>query len=175
MSDCEYCAIAAGKAPAKKVFENEKVYAILSPMPASAGHIVLFPKAHYPIIENVKDPEIAHLFSIANKLSTAAFESIGAHGTNIIIQNGVAAGQKVAHFCIHIIPRREDDGLNLMWQTKQLTEEQMSTVELQMKEAANTIGEFEKEKKEPVDLDQKKEVKEIKGDNYFIRQLRRIP
>jgi histidine triad (HIT) family protein len=175
MSDCEYCLIAQGKVYARKVFENDMCYAILSPLPAAPGHVILFPKAHAPILEQLKDFEVAHLFTVANKLSTAAFESIGAQGTNIIVQNGVGGGQKVAHFSMHIIPRRENDGLNLIWQPKQLTEEQMSTVELQLKDATNSIGEFEKEKKEPVNLDKPKELKEIKGENYLIRQLRRIP
>ena len=175
MTNCEYCQIVTGAVKAKKVYEDDKVLAILSPMPASMGHIIVFPKEHVPILENVKDSIVAHMFIIANKLSIAVFDSIGAHGTNIIIQNGIAAGQKVAHVCMHIIARRENDGLNLMWQPKSLSEEQMSTVELQLKEAANAIGEFEKEEKIPVDLDKKKEIKEIKGDNYLIRQLKRIP
>lgn len=175
MTDCQYCQIIQGIVKAKKVYEDDKVYALLSPMPASLGHIILFPKEHVPILEHVKDPLVAYLFSIANKLSTAVFDSLGAQGTNIIIQNGISAGQRVAHVCMHIILRRENDGLNLMWQPKQLNEEQMSTVELQLKEATNSIGEFEKEEKKPIDLDKKKEVKEVKGDNYLLRQLRKIP
>jgi len=176
MSECEYCQISKGNTKSKKVYEDEKAYAILSNQPASAGHIILFLKEHQPIIENVKDYDVAYLFKIANKLSTATFESLGAQGTNIIVQNGVAAGQRIPHFCIHIIPRRENDNLNLTWQPKQLNEEEMSTVELQLKDVTNTIGEFEKEKEEPVELDKKKEeIKEIKGDNYLVKQLRRIP
>lgn len=174
MTDCQYCEALKGKE--KKVFEDDKVFAMLHSSPASLGHIVLFLKEHQPILENVKDYDVAHLFKIANKLSTAAFESLGAQGTNIIIQNGVAAGQKIAHLSIHIIPRRENDGLNLLWQPKQLNEEEMSTIELQLKDATNKIGEFEKEKKEPVDLDtKKKEIKQTKGDNYLVKQLKRIP
>ena len=173
MTDCQYCEIIQGKEKTKKIFEDDKVIAILHPKPAAVGHIVLFCKEHQPILENVKDYDIGYLFKIANKLSTAAFESLGAQGTNVIIQNGVAAGQKIAHSSVHVIPRRENDGLHLEWQPRQLNEEEMSTVELQLKEETKNIGQFEKEEEQPVKLDTEK--KEIKGDNYLVKQLRRIP
>ena len=159
------------------IYEDKDVTAVISKEPASLGHIVLYPKKHYPIIEQIPDYEFAHLFHIANKLSIGVFETIGCHGTNIIIQNGVAAGQTIPHVSIHIIPRKEEDGLNFEWATKKLSEEEMSTVELKVKEEAEKIGGFEKEKrKEAIKLDKKKTEKiSSEEENYLIKQLRRIP
>jgi histidine triad (HIT) family protein len=174
MSDCILCD--AINEREGLIYEDKEVFAILSNAPASAGHIILFPKKHYPIIEQIPDYEFAQLFSIANKLSIAVFERVGCSGTNIIIQNGVAAGQTVPHVSLHIIPRRENDNLNFQWAPKQLTEEEMSTVELKIKEEAAKIGAFEKEqKKEAVVIEQKKEKIVSKEENYLIKQLRRIP
>ena len=102
----------------------------------------------------------------------------GAAGTNIILQNGVAAGQEIPHICVHIIPRNEGDGLDFQWEPKRLTEEQMSAVELKVKEASGEVGKFEdKEKKKPIKIEKK--VKKVKADddkeNYMIKQLERIP
>jgi len=117
---------------------------------------------------------IAHLSKITNKISIAVFEALQAKGTNILIQNGITAGQKTNHFMIHIIPRKENDGLDFQWQPKQLNQEQMSTIELNLKEATKGIGDFEKEEKKPVRLDKKIE-KIDKEENYLIKQLNRIP
>ena len=131
-------------------------------------------------MEQVPDYEIEHLGVVANKISMALFESMRIQGTNIIIQNGVAAGQKIPHFILHIIPRIENDGLNLSWEPRQLSEEEMSTIELKLNEHTRNIGAFEIEKELPINLDAKekikaaKEVKEEK-DNYLIKQLNRIP
>jgi len=172
--NCEFCQIINKKADAKRIFEDEKALAILSPHPCCAGHILLMPKEHFLIIEQVPDYLIAHLSKIANKISIAVFEILQAKGTNVLIQNGVAAGQKTNHFMIHIIPRKENDGLDFQWQPKQLNEEQMSTIELNLKEATKGIGEFEKEENKPVKLDS--EIEKInKEDNYLIKQLNRIP
>ena len=174
MSECKICE--AIKEKEELIYEDKDVIAILSTEPASAGHIILSPKKHYPIIEQIPDYEFGHLFHIANKLSIAVFETVGCQGTNIIIENGVAAGQTVPHVTIHIIPRNENDGLNFQWNPKTLSEEEMSTVELKVREEAKSIGGFEKEKKkEAIKLEKKKEKISSEEENYLIKQLTRIP
>ncbi|PIN87142.1 HIT family protein [Candidatus Woesearchaeota archaeon CG10_big_fil_rev_8_21_14_0_10_44_13] len=173
--DCRYCQkIFSGK---EKVYEDEKVVAVLSDSPSAYGHIILMPKEHYPIMEQVPDFIINHIFRIANKISIAAFEALHVQGTNLLVNNGIAAGQDSAHFMIHIIPRREGDGLNLQWTPKQLSEEEMSTVELQLKENAKTIGQFQKEKTAPIEIRDTKEKIESKPgeESYLLRKVRRIP
>ncbi|MBF8279741.1 MAG: HIT protein, partial [candidate division NC10 bacterium] len=55
------------------------------------------------------------MFSMSNIISTALFESLNIHGTNILVNNGPEAGQSFAHFIINIIPRTESDGINMEW------------------------------------------------------------
>ena len=174
---CVFCQAAKGKAKLEKIYEDEKIIAVLHPRPASKGHIIVFSKTHYNIIEQIPDYEIGDIFKKINKLSIAAFEGVKSQGTNIIMQNGVAAGQEIPHICIHIIPRAENDGINFQWQPKQLTEEEMSTVELTLKQEAENIGGFEKqEKAKPIKLDEKKPKKILSDEeNYLIKQLERIP
>ena len=176
MSRCQYCDAAKGKADV--IYEDDKLVAFLAEKPATDGHIIVVPKKHYQIVEQIPDFELAYLFNTVNKLSIAAFEGVKAQGSNIIVQNGVAAGQTIPHVSVHIIPRNEKDNLNFQWQPKQLTEEQMSTVELQLKEGSKNVGQFQlEEKKEPIKL--KKKVKKIKAEekaeDYMIKQLERIP
>ena len=121
------------------------------------------------------DAEVGKLFQAANKVSTAIFESLGAQGTNIFVANGLPAGQTVAHFTINVIPRKENDGINLQWQPRQLSEEEMSTVELKLKEQTKNMGHFEKEKKAQKIEAQKPVVLSDDEEEYFSRQLRRLP
>ena len=79
------------------------------------------------------------------------------------------------HTTIHIVPRKENDGLNLLWKPKQQSEEQMSTLELMIKEEAKKIAPFEKEKPKPIEIKKPEEIKPTKEENYMIKQLKRIP
>ena len=173
---CVFCQAAKGKAKLEKVYEDDKIIAVLHPRPAAKGHVLVFSKKHYNILEQIPDFELGEIFKKINKISIAAFEGVKAQGTNIIIQNGIAAGQEVPHVSVHIIPRNENDGLNFQWQPKQLTEEEMSTVELTLKKEAESIGGFQKEeKKAPVKLDKKAEKLKDDEENYLIKKLTRIP
>jgi len=173
---CVFCQAVKGKVKLEKIYEDDKIAAVLHPRPAAKGHVLVFSKKHYNILEQIPDYEIGEIFKKVNKISIAAFEGVKAQGTNIIIQNGVAAGQEIPHVSVNIIPRKENDGINFQWQPKQLTEEEMSTVELQLKEEAEKIGGFEKEeKKEPVKLDKKAEKLKADEENYLIKKLIRIP
>src|SRR3989344_1834801 len=147
---CLVCGIIEGKIPSKKVYEDEQILAVLDVNGANPGHCFVFPKEHYPIIEQVPDPVLAKIFSISNKISSAVFDVLRAQGTNIFNANGVPAGQTVAHFMVNIIPRHENDGINLQWQPKQLDEEEMSTVELKLKDQTKHIAVEKEEKKAKV-------------------------
>ena len=46
-----------------------------------------------------------------------------ADGLNIMQNNGIAAGQTVFHFHIHLIPRRTDDHAMAGWKPGALTDE----------------------------------------------------
>ena len=172
---CLVCQIIDSNIPSKKIYEDEYVMAVLDVNGAVPGHCFIMPKSHYPIIEQVPDIEIGRLFQASNKISSAIFESLGAQGTNIFIANGIPAGQTVAHFTINVIPRKENDGINLQWQPKQLNEEEISTVELKLKEQTKNMGHFEKEEKKPRVHAPKTASLSEEEEEYFTTQMRRLP
>ena len=172
---CILCQIVNGNIASKKVYEDDNILAVLDMNGSGPGHCFIMPKEHYTIMEQVPDMLIGEMFGVANKISSAVFESLNIQGTNIFVENGIAAGQNVAHFLIHVIPRNENDGINLQLQPKQLSEEEMSTVELKLKEETKNIGYFEKaEPKRPASKPRQEEVIADEED-YLMKSLRRIP
>ncbi len=163
----------------KKLFEDAKVAVILSPEPASRGHTLIIPKEHKTIMEQIDDELLGYCFGVANKVSMFLFEKMKAEGTNIIVQNGVAAGQTEPHFVIHIIPRKENDGINLQWKTKQASDSELADAALQLGSALIEKQEKPKEevKKEEPKPEETRDEKaaELVRDNYLIKQLRRMP
>ncbi len=134
---CIFCQIHDGKVSSKKIYEDEVCLAILDINPANPGHILLMPKEHYTILPQVPPEEIRHLFVVAKKLSNAALRAFDVKGTNIIVANGIAAGQKAQHMMIHIIPRKEKDGLNFKIPQ---TEQPLDQLEVVGKKLAEKLG-----------------------------------
>ncbi len=176
MSVCDICAVIANKSVT--VYEDEKVVAALHPQGIAPGHLLVMPRNHASIIEQVPDFVTSELFVKANILSRALVENLGCAGTDVLLQNGLPANQRHTHSLLHVIPRFENDGLNFQWKPRQLSEEEFSTIELKLKEETKNIGDFENEKPKPIE-EKKPEVmietKESKDVDYRLRQLRRIP
>ena len=170
MEDCGYCNVS----DSEKIFEDDISIIAFHPKPAVPGHLLVIPKQHFTIFEQVPDDVAGHLFSVANNALTAIFEKTRASGTNLIVENGTAAGQKTAHFTINVLPRTENDGLEFDWDTADTTEEQLSSVELRIKNEHENPGDFEA-KKEPIRVDYKKEIIPDSEEDYKLKQLRRFP
>jgi histidine triad (HIT) family protein len=111
--NCIFCHIASGKIPAKKVYEDDKCFAILDINPGSRGHMLLIPKEHYVVMPQAPEDVVKHLGRVSKLLSKAALRALGAEGTNIFVANGAIAGQRAPHLIVHIIPRKENDGINV--------------------------------------------------------------
>lgn len=112
-NQCIFCQLISGSKESYKVYEDDKVLAILDIAPANKGHVLLIPKMHYPIMPAVPEDILNHLFKIAQGISQALLKAMLVSGTNIFVANGAFAGQQIPHFVVHIIPREKDDGIDV--------------------------------------------------------------
>ena len=143
---CIFCQVVAGKVQSKKIYEDENVVAILDINPANPGHTLLLTKEHYSIMPQLSDDEVAHVFMVAKSLSNSMLRSIDAQGTNIIVANGIAAGQRAQHFIVHVIPRKDSDGINFILPQKTMDEKEIEATGNKLIVALT--GEREEEKKD---------------------------
>jgi len=176
--NCILCQIVSGTIPSYKIYEDDLIIVILDVNGANPGHCFIMPKEHYPIIEQVPDNVLGSIFTAANKISSAIFETLKVQGTNIFVRNGIPAGQTVAHFMINVIPRTEGDGVNLQWEPKQMSEEEVFTIELKLKEQIKNTGVVSAQpvqSAEPLAKPASHPPIEDDEDDYFMNQLRRIP
>ncbi len=178
--------MAARNSRSQILFQDEILVIAIKDMVLTPGQITIFPRQHFTILELVPDDVLAKCAAMANKVSSAVFESLEAEGTNILVQNGLGAGQKAPHFSIEVIPRREEDGLQLQWQNKEMSNDELDIVAQQLQEETGKLGAIEKkaaEKNEvkiepaaakvPAKIEDKK--KEKSKENYLVRSLRKIP
>lgn len=115
--DCIFCKIANGAIPSATVYEDEAFRVILDIAPAAKGHALILPKEHYANLWELGEEEAAKVLSIAAKVSAAQKKALGCDGVNLLQNNGVAAGQTVFHFHMHLIPRYDNDNVLIPWTT----------------------------------------------------------
>ena len=160
--NCIFCHIISGKVASKKVYEDEKVTAVLDINPANPGHVLLLPRDHYSIMPQIPQDILNHLAMVAKAISHACLRAFKAQGTNIFVANGVIAGQRAQHFMIHIIPRKENDGIaQLTVPHKDMDSAQLDEVQRILKSRLNKM--FGIKEEAVVDLDKMKSGAEEKG------------
>jgi len=123
--ECPFCSMIEGKIPTKKVYEDQTIMAVLDINPATRGHIIVFPKKHATLLSQADDDIVGQLFKIANMLSTAVFDIVKAEGTNIVVSNGAAAGQRGPHVVVNVIPRFAEDKVSIGWNGDKASDEEL--------------------------------------------------
>ena len=118
--DCLFCKIANGEIPSVKIFENENIFIFLDINPLTKGHCLAIPKQHFENVFDINHDILKEIVSIAKDIAENAKRNLGATGVQLINSSGKDAEQSVLHFHLHIIPRYEEDGLemNKWWQSK---------------------------------------------------------
>ncbi len=95
--------IIAGKIPADKVFENERILAIKDINPAGPVHLLIMPKKEIATLQEANEEDLTllpEIFAVAQQLA----EKFGvAEGYRLLVNNGVTAGQTIFHLHFHLI------------------------------------------------------------------------
>jgi len=115
MDDCIFCKIVAGELPSIRVYEDERVIAIMDINPATRGHALVVPREHAADLHEIGDEDLAHCAVVAKDLARRTVRGFGADGVTIMQSNGAAAWQTVFHYHLHVIPRYDGDPLVLPW------------------------------------------------------------
>lgn len=110
MTDCIFCRIVRGEAPASRVYEDARCVAFMDLFPIRSGHVLVVPRRHAVHLHELPEDERAHLFLVATRVLEAQRASgVRWEGGNVLVNDGPAAGQHVAHVHVHAIPRTRGD------------------------------------------------------------------
>ena len=110
MSDCLFCKIVAGQVPAKKVYEDDKVFAFEDINPQAPTHLLIVPKKHIKGLKEAQ-PEDAELLGYMQLIAAKLGRERKLEDSYRTVYNvGPGSGQSVFHLHLHLL-----GGRNLKW------------------------------------------------------------
>ena len=106
MNDCLFCKVVAGKIPAKKVYEDERVFVFEDIKPQAPTHVLVVPKKHVVGLDQANEADteiIGYCQLVAAKI---ARERGLENGFRTVYNVGPDAGQTVFHLHLHLLGGR---------------------------------------------------------------------
>jgi histidine triad (HIT) family protein len=107
VSDCIFCKIAQGKAPADLVFQDDEVIAFRDISPAAPTHILVVPRQHIVNTSEVDDhsaPLVGRMVRVAAQI--AREQGVEKSGYRLVMNTGPDGGQVVMHLHLHLLAGR---------------------------------------------------------------------
>ncbi|NLD25975.1 MAG: HIT family protein [Acholeplasmataceae bacterium] len=123
---CIFCKIVNGEIPCYRLYEDETVLAFLDISQATIGHTLVIPKKHFPDAYALDEDTASKVFVAGIKIAKRLKEVLPLEGLNILNNNGPVAGQSVNHFHLHLLPRYQNDGLNIQFSSNKIDPEEFS-------------------------------------------------
>lgn len=104
-----FCRILAGELPATTVLADDQLVAFLDTKPVFRGHVLLVPRLHVRTFAELPADRVGHFARTAQRLERAVEGGLDVPGSMVLVNNVVS--QSVPHLHLHVIPRRQKDGL----------------------------------------------------------------
>jgi histidine triad (HIT) family protein len=112
VTDCVFCDIVAGTAPAAILQEWDDAIAFTPLNPVNSGHTLIIPRVHVPDAMNNAWATCQTMYRAIQYAQQRWHMS-----ANFITSVGKPATQSIFHLHIHVIPRELEDKLMVPWGT----------------------------------------------------------
>ena len=111
-----------GEISSNTIYEDEHFRVIMDINPASKGHCIILPKTHAANLYELPDDWCKEVMPVAKKCAAVLKDVLDCEGVNVLQNNGALAGQTVFHLHVHLIPRYQDDTVEIQWKPTQRTD-----------------------------------------------------
>ena len=99
--------IIQGEIPCEKIIETDSEIAFLDINPCAEGHTLVIPKLEVERLEDLPETQTMSLMRTIQQVAKAVSTAFDGIDYNLILNNGVNAGQVIEHVHFHVLPRAE--------------------------------------------------------------------
>ena len=104
--------------PAAIVDEDEHVIAFMDAGQVNPGHVIVATKRQLETILDLDDELAGAVFRAAARIARRVQAVFAPAGITVLQANRPAGWQTVPHFHLHVLPRHDNDGVELEWPRK---------------------------------------------------------
>lgn len=104
-ADCLFCKIVKGEIPAKKLYEDEQLFAFWDIAPQAPKHFLIIPKKHISGPDGVAAAD-EQLIGVLIRKGSELAAAEGIPSFRLVMNNGAQAGQTVFHLHLHVLGGR---------------------------------------------------------------------
>ncbi len=108
MEDSIFTKIIKGEIPCYKIYEDEKVFAMLDIEPLSNGHVLIIPKKQVDLLWDLEQSDYDYLWQIAKKIAQKIQTEMKPIRVGVVVE-----GFGVPHAHIHLVPLYDKNVLQL--------------------------------------------------------------
>jgi histidine triad (HIT) family protein len=109
-SNCPFCRILRGEIPAKKVYEDEHVFAFEDIHPKAPTHVLVVPKKHFAGLKEAQAEDAEVIGRCHLVAAEIARQRNIEQGYRTVLNVGPDSGQSVFHLHVHLL-----GGRHLSW------------------------------------------------------------
>lgn len=106
MSDCLFCAIAAGDIPATVVAADDDVIAFADVDPQAPTHVLVIPRRHVATLAELCELDPDLVVAMTTMATRVAAEAGLGNGYRVVVNTGADGGQSVSHVHTHVLGGR---------------------------------------------------------------------
>ena len=105
--------------PSAKVYEDEFVVAFMDAGQVNPGHVLVATRKPYVTLMDADEESAVAMMRAAHRIAKAVQEAFQPDGITILQANKPAGWQTVPHLHLHVLPRYDNDGVDLTWPRKE--------------------------------------------------------
>lgn len=128
---CLFCSIVQGVTDAAVVYRDDLCIVFMDASAINAGHMLVVPLCHAESLASASEQAVARMMVVARKLTSAIRRGfVTCEGVSLLLADGRAAGQELAHLHLHVLPRYTDDGFSYVVDRRGHSSSTMAKIEV---------------------------------------------
>jgi len=109
----------SGELPCARVYEDELVFAFMDAGQVNDGHVLVATRRPCETLMDATEAEAEALMRAARRIAIALQAAYAPAGVTVLQANRSAGWQTVPHLHLHVLPRHDGDGVDLVWPRKE--------------------------------------------------------